>query len=61
MPSKKKVKVKDKTSGKILELTPIKVWLLSPKGKRGVKIGLFQSPYTKQYFRARVPDNYPID
>jgi hypothetical protein len=57
---KPKVKVKDKTSGEILELTPIKVWVLSPKGKRGVKIGLFQSPSTKQYFRARVPDNYPV-
>ncbi len=56
----KKVKVKDKTTGKIVELEPIKVWKLSPKGRRGIKIGLFQSPNTKQYFRARVPDDYPV-
>ncbi len=59
MAAKKKVKVKDKTTGKIVELVPIKVWRLAPKGKKGIKIGLFQSPETKQYFRARVPDDYP--
>ncbi len=59
MSAKRKVKVKDKTTGKIVELEPIKVWRLAPKGRKGIKIGLFQSPETKQYFRARVPDDYP--
>ncbi len=56
---KRKVKVKDKTTGKIIELVPLRVWTLAPKGKRPVKMGLFQSPETKIYFRARVPDDYP--
>lgn len=56
---KKPVKVKDKATGKELELVPLKVWKLSPSGKRGIKMGLFQNPETKQYFRARVPDDYP--
>lgn len=54
-----KVKVKDKTTGKIVELEPLKVWSLGPRGKRSVKIGLFRSPDTGMYFRARVPDDYP--
>jgi len=56
---KKPVRVKDKTTGKEVDLVPIKVWKLSPSGKKGIKMGLFQSPVTKQYFRARVPDDYP--
>ncbi|BAA79414.1 hypothetical protein APE_0450a [Aeropyrum pernix K1] len=53
------VKVRDPTTGKEVELTPIKVWKLSPRGRRGVKIGLFKSPETGKYFRAKVPDDYP--
>ena len=53
------IKVKDKTTGKIVELVPEKVWTLAPRGKRPVKIGIFRSPETKVCFRARVPDDYP--
>ncbi|HIQ11080.1 MAG TPA: chorismate-binding protein, partial [Pyrodictium sp.] len=28
--------------------------------RKGVKIGLFKSPETGKYFRAKVPDDYPI-
>ncbi|NPA97696.1 MAG: chorismate-binding protein, partial [Crenarchaeota archaeon] len=31
-----------------------------PKGRKGVKIGLFQDPSTGKYFRAKVPDDYPV-
>ena len=41
------------------ELVPKKVWMLAPKGRKGVKIGLFQDPETGKYFRAKVPDEYP--
>ncbi len=57
---KKTVKVKDPTTGKELELVPEKVWTLAPRGRKGVKIGLFKSPETGKYFRAKVPDNYPV-
>ncbi|MDP8002911.1 MAG: chromatin protein Cren7 [Caldisphaera sp.] len=53
------VKVKDPSSGKEVELSPIKVWALAPKSRKGVKIGLFKSPETGKFFRAKVPDNYP--
>ena len=56
---KKSVKVKDPTTGKEVELVPEKVWTLAPRGRKGVKIGLFKSPETGKYFRAKVPDNYP--
>jgi hypothetical protein len=56
---KRPVKVKDRITGKEYELVPIKVWRLSPNKKRGIKMGLFQNPETKIYFRARVPDDYP--
>jgi len=59
MPKKKSVKVKDPTTGKEVELVPEKVWSLAPRGRKGVKIGLFKSPETGKYFRAKVPDNYP--
>ncbi|AFZ69800.1 MAG: chromatin protein Cren7 [Caldisphaera sp.] len=48
------VKVKDPTTGKEVTLTPIKVWTLAPKKGKGVKIGLFKSPETGKYFRAKV-------
>lgn len=54
----KPVKVVDKTTGKELELVPIKVWTVGPKGRRAVKLGLFKSPETGRYFRAKVPDDY---
>jgi hypothetical protein len=41
------------------ELVPKKVWMLAPKGRKGVKIGLFQDPASGKYFRAKVPDDYP--
>ncbi|PUA33230.1 MAG: chorismate-binding protein [Zestosphaera tikiterensis] len=56
---KKKVTVKDPTTGKDVELVPEKVWTLAPKGRKGVKIGLFKSPETGKYFRAKVPEDYP--
>ncbi|MEM2021989.1 MAG: chromatin protein Cren7 [Zestosphaera sp.] len=56
--SKKTVKVKDSTTGKEVELVPEKVWTLAPKGRKGVKIGLFKSPETGKYFRAKVPEGY---
>lgn len=55
-----KVPVLDKTTGKLVELEPIKVWTLGPKDKVKIKIGLFKSPETGKYFRARVPDDYPL-
>ncbi len=63
MPKKSlKVKVKDPTTGKEVELEPIKVWELTPKTRKGkgVKIGLFKSPETGKYFRAKVPDDFPV-
>jgi len=45
-------------SGEERELVPKKVWM--PKGRKGVKIGLFQDPSTGKYFRAKVPDDYPV-
>ncbi len=54
------VKVRDPYTGKEVQLVPKKVWELKPKNRKGVKIGLFQSPGTGKYFRAKVPDNYPI-
>ncbi|MCE4607911.1 MAG: chromatin protein Cren7 [Caldisphaeraceae archaeon] len=48
------VKVKDPTTGKEVSLAPIKVWTLAPKRGKGVKIGLFKSPETGKYFRAKV-------
>jgi hypothetical protein len=57
----KPVKVRDPTTGKEVELVPIKVWTLAPKSRagKGVKIGLFKSPETGKPFRAKVPDDYP--
>ena len=46
-------------SGKSIELVPVKVWQLAPKGRRPVKIGLFKDPETNKYFRHKVPDDYP--
>jgi hypothetical protein len=40
------------------DLVPKKVWSLAPRGRKGVKIGLFQDPATGKYFRAKVPDDY---
>ncbi|MEM1541464.1 MAG: chromatin protein Cren7 [Ignisphaera sp.] len=40
-------------------LVPKKVWSLAPRGRKGVKIGLFQDPASGKYFRAKVPDDYP--
>ncbi len=57
-PCKDAVKVKTQ-SGKDVELVPKKVWKLSPAGRRGVKIGLFQDPETGKFFRFKVPENYP--
>jgi len=54
----KPVKVKLPEGGE-KELVPKKVWSLSPKGRKGVKIGLFQDPASGKYFRAKVPDDYP--
>ena len=53
------VKVRDPTTGNEVELVPIKVWVLAPRGRKGVKIGLFKSPETGKYFRVKVPDDYP--
>ncbi len=30
--------------GQIVKLKPVKVWMLAPKGRRGVIIGLFKCP-----------------
>lgn len=58
-PCKDPVKVR-LPSGKELSLVPIKVWMLNPKKRKGVKIGLFQDPETGRYHRVKVPDEYPI-
>ena len=47
-------------SGEELELVPKKVWMLAPKGRKGVKIGLFKDPISGRYFRVKVPDDYPL-
>ena len=54
------IKVRDPTTGEEDELVPIKVWELAPRGRKGVKIGLFRSKKTGKYFRAKVPDEYPV-
>nr|5WVY_A Chain A, Chromatin protein Cren7 [Saccharolobus solfataricus P2]5WVY_B Chain B, Chromatin protein Cren7 [Saccharolobus solfataricus P2] len=56
---KKPVKVKT-PAGKEAELVPEKVWAVAPKGRKGVKIGLFKDPETGKYFRHKLPDDYPI-
>nr|5WVW_A Chain A, Chromatin protein Cren7 [Saccharolobus solfataricus P2]5WVW_B Chain B, Chromatin protein Cren7 [Saccharolobus solfataricus P2] len=56
---KKPVKVKT-PAGKEAELVPEKVWAAAPKGRKGVKIGLFKDPETGKYFRHKLPDDYPI-
>lgn len=56
----KPVRVIDRATGKEYELVPVKVWELAPRGRRSVKIGLFKNPDTGRFFRARVPDDYPI-
>ncbi len=33
--------------GQIIKLKPLKVWMLAPKGRRGVIIGLFKCPSGK--------------
>ncbi len=48
------VKVRSPESGQMLELTPVKVWVL-----RKIKLGLFKDPTTGKYFRSRLPDDYP--
>ena len=53
----KKVWIKT-PSGKNAELSPEKVWSLAPKGRKGVKIGLFKDPETGRYFRHKLPDDY---
>lgn len=58
MVCKSKVKVKDTTTGREVEIAPEKVWPLAPKGRKGVKIGLFKSPETGKYFRAKLPESY---
>jgi len=58
-PAKRSVKVKT-PSGKEADLTPEKVWLLAPKGRKGVKIGLFKDPESGKYFIHRLPDDYPL-
>lgn len=48
------VVVVDPYTGKSIRQTPIKVWKLNR-----AKIGLFRSEVGR-YFRAKVPDTYPI-
>jgi len=52
-----KVRLRDPTSGQEIEVEPEKTWKLAPKGRKGVKIGLFKSPITGKYFRAKVPED----
>jgi len=52
-----KIKLPD---GKEVELVPKKVWELAPRGRKGIKMGLFQDPATGKYFRGKVPDDYPV-
>ena len=59
MACEKPVRVRDPHTGKELELVPVKVWVMAPPGRKGVKIGLFRNPETGKYFRAKVPDDYP--
>ncbi|MEZ0289526.1 MAG: chromatin protein Cren7 [Sulfolobales archaeon] len=54
----KPIKIIDRTTGKEIEIAPIKVWSVGPKGRKAVKLGLFKSPETGRYFRAKVPDDY---
>ncbi|AAY80645.1 chromatin protein Cren7 [Sulfolobus acidocaldarius] len=59
MSEKKRVRVRT-PGGKELELTPEKTWVLAPKGRKGVKIGLFKDPESGKYFRHKLPDDYPV-
>ncbi|EHP68483.1 Chromatin protein Cren7 [Metallosphaera yellowstonensis MK1] len=59
MTYKKAVKVKT-PGGKEMDLTPEKAWTLAPKGRKGVKIGLFKDPETGKYFRHKLPDDYAV-
>ncbi|MBP1357819.1 MAG: chromatin protein Cren7 [Sulfolobus sp.] len=59
MSAKRSVKVKT-PSGKEVDLVPEKAWTLAPKGRKGVKIGLFKDPESGKYFRHKLPDDYPV-
>ena len=54
------VRVYDPYSDEVVELVPVKVWVMNQK--TGVKIGLFavEAGGRKRYFRARVPPEYPV-
>ncbi len=58
MTCRNEVKIRDTTTGKEVKLVPEKMWVLAPRGRKGVKIGLFKSPETGKYFRAKLPDDY---
>lgn len=49
-----KVKVK-RWGGSTMELVPVRVWTIN----KGSKMGLFQDPQTGEYFRSKVPLDYP--
>ena len=38
--------------GQVLKLKPMKAWVLAPKGRKGVIIGLFQCPDGKKVRKA---------
>ncbi|MCY0849608.1 chromatin protein Cren7 [Sulfuracidifex metallicus] len=59
MTSSKKVKVRT-PAGKEAELIPEKTWTLAPRGRKGVKMGLFKDPESGRYFRRKIPDDYPV-
>ncbi len=47
--------------GQIIKLKPIKVWVLAPRGRKGVIIGLFKCPNGKTVRKAIGKTDQPVD
>ncbi len=46
--------------GQIVKLRPIKVWVLAPRGRKGVVIGLFKCPNGKTVRKAIGKTDQPL-
>ncbi|NPA23672.1 MAG: chorismate-binding protein [Crenarchaeota archaeon] len=47
--------------GQILKLKPVKAWVLAPKGRKGVIIGLFKCPNGKTVRKALGKTEQPVE
>jgi hypothetical protein len=47
--------------GEVVKLRPVKVWVLAPRGRKGVVIGLFKCPNGKTVRKAIAKTKEPVD